>query len=63
VIQELADFDRPAVGKQSRQPSLDRIVEREAAVGDELQDDRRDERLRRAGDAESLLGRCVAPRV
>ena len=63
VVQELADGDRRARRQQAWQPSLDGVLQREALILDELQDDRGDERLRRALDCEAVLWACTSFRI
>jgi hypothetical protein len=55
VVQKLADGDSRAVADPARQPAFNAVVEGETALANELEDDRRDERLRRAGDREPVL--------
>lgn len=40
VLEELADADRVAVADETRQPSFDRVVEREAVLLGELENER-----------------------
>src|SRR3954447_20844394 len=55
VAEELADGDLLPVRHDPGQPARNRVVEREPALCDELEDDRGDERLRDAADAETVV--------
>ena len=63
VVQQLADRDVAAVRNQSGQPVFDGIVECQLPLADELQHDRRDERLRDARDPEACRGTQLDSRV
>jgi hypothetical protein len=51
VVKQLTDADRRTVGDYSRKPLLNRVVERELPLADQLQDDRRREGLCHTSDA------------
>src|SRR5207248_5758567 len=60
VAEELPERDRPRREPELRQVARDWLVERDEAVLDEREDERRDERLRHGRDAEELLGLDVS---
>ena len=67
MVEQLADRDRPAVRDEPRQPFLDRVIEAEPPLADELESDRGNERLRNAPDPEAIGraqrdARCRLPR-
>ena len=56
VREQLPHRDPVAVRDEAGQPPLDRVSEPEPLLGDELEDEDRDERLRDAAGAESIAG-------
>ena len=52
----MPDADPPARAEPARQIAVDSVVELDPALGDELHDHRRDERLGHAPDPEPVLG-------
>ena len=63
VVEQLADRDLAAVGKDPGQPPLDGVLERQPALVDELEHDGGDERLAHARDAEAERGSHPAARL
>jgi hypothetical protein len=56
VAEQLADGDLVAVGQDPGQPALQRVRQRQPALGDQLQDDGGDQRLGQAAGAEAQPG-------
>src|SRR5437868_8539135 len=56
VVEQVAHRDPLSVRDDTGKPTLDRVVESELPLADELENHRRDERLRDAPDTEAVAG-------